>query len=226
MKIFNKTLIISGGKTDIDFAKEYLEKHQFDTVVCADSGLNTAYALGLKVDYFMGDFDSVSSDVLKLYMDRKIPNSTDAEFVQYPAEKDATDTELVLDFVLENNPSTIVILGATGGRIDHLLANIGILLKALKKDIETYIVDRYNKIFLVWKNTELYKDDMWNKYISFYPYTDEVTNLRLSGLKYELYDGKIRTAGRSPYGERGLKSLMVAGVVVPEAVALLTESVD
>ena len=26
MKIFNKTLIISGGKTDIDFAKEYLEK--------------------------------------------------------------------------------------------------------------------------------------------------------------------------------------------------------
>ena len=63
MKIFNKTLIISGGKTDIDFAKEYLEKHQFDTVVCADSGLNTAYALGLKVDYFMGDFDSVSSDV-------------------------------------------------------------------------------------------------------------------------------------------------------------------
>ena len=50
MKIFNKTLIISGGKTDIDFAKEYLEKHQFDTVVCADSGLNTAYALGLKVD--------------------------------------------------------------------------------------------------------------------------------------------------------------------------------
>ena len=31
---------------------------------------------------------------------------------------------------------------------------------------------------------------------------------------------------RSPYGERGLKSLMVAGVVVPEAVALLTESVD
>lgn len=143
-----KTLIISGGKTDIDFAKEYLEKHQFDTVVCADSGLNAAYALGLKVDYFLGDFDSVSSDVLKLYMDRKIPNSTDAEFVQYPAEKDATDTELVLDFVLENNPSTIVILGATGGRIDHLLANIGILLKALKKDIETYIVDRYNKIFL------------------------------------------------------------------------------
>ena len=29
MKIFNKTLIISGGKTDIDFAKEYLEKQGY-----------------------------------------------------------------------------------------------------------------------------------------------------------------------------------------------------
>ena len=32
----------------------------------------------------------------------------------------------------------------------------------------------------------MYKDDIWSKYISFYPYTDEVKNLRLSGLKYEL----------------------------------------
>ena len=226
MKIFNKTLIISGGKTDIDFAKEYLEKHQFDTVVCADSGLNTAYVLGLKVDYFMGDFDSVSSDVLKLYMDRKIPNSTDAEFVQYPAEKDATDTELVLDFVLENNPSTIVILGATGGRIDHLLANIGILLKALKKDIETYIVDRYNKIFLVGKNTELYKDDMWNKYISFYPYTDEVTNLRLSGLKYELYGEDIKIGSSRTVSNEFPDDCDKANVSFDDGILIVIQSKD
>lgn len=183
---FGKTLIISGGKTDIDFARGYLKNNRFDTIVCADSGLNTAYALGLKVDFFMGDFDSVSSEVLKLYMDKKVPDSVDARFVRYPEEKDATDTELVLDLVLENTPSSIVILGATGGRIDHLLANIGILLNALKKGVEAYIIDSYNKICLIDKKTELYRDDIWNKYISFYPYTEKVENLRLSGLKYEL----------------------------------------
>ena len=68
----------------------------------------------------------------------------------------------------------------------HLLANIGILSKALENGVETYIIDSYNKIYLIDGETELYKDDIWSKYISFYPYTDEVKNLRLSGLKYEL----------------------------------------
>lgn len=186
MNEFGKTLIISGGKTDMDFAKNYVGNNSFDTVVCADSGLDTAYKLGLKVDFFMGDFDSVSSEVLSSYIDKKIQNSIDAQFVKYPEQKDATDTELVLDFVLENEPSLVVMLGATGGRIDHLLANIGILLKALKEDVETYIVDRYNKICMIDRSTILYKDDMWSKYVSFYPYTERVENLKLSGLKYGL----------------------------------------
>ena len=186
MNKFEKTLILSGGKTDLEFAKKYLGTYSFDTVVCADSGLNTAYRLGLKVDYIMGDFDSVSSDILRLYMDKKVENSIDVQFVKYPAQKDATDTELVLDFVMENKPSSVEILGATGGRIDHLLANIGILLKPLKKNIETYIIDSYNKIYLIDKKTEIYKDDIWDKYLSFYPYTDSVENVKLSGLKYSI----------------------------------------
>lgn len=185
-KYFGNTVIFSGGKTDIEFAEAYLRKYNFDTVVCADSGLNAAYELGMRVDYIMGDFDSVSSDILDMYMAKKMETSKNAEFVRYPAKKDATDTELVLDYVLENNPTSIVIIGATGGRIDHLLANIGILLKALKKGIETYIIDSFNKLYLIDGKTKLHRDDTWNKYISFYPYTDEVKNLRISGLKYEL----------------------------------------
>lgn len=196
MRKFGKTLIFSGGKINIEFAKQYLLTHSFDTVVCADSGLDAAYSLGVKVDYFMGDFDSVSSNVLTLYMDKKIQNSPDVNYIKYPTQKDATDTELVLDFVIENNPASIVILGATGGRIDHLLANIGILLNALENDIETYIIDSYNKLYLIDKNTFIYKDDIWNKYISFYPYTEKVENVRLSGLKYGL-EGEDITLGSS-----------------------------
>ena len=158
-KTFGKTLLLSGGKTDIDFVSIYLKSHKFDTVVCADSGLETACKLDVKVDCFMGDFDSVSPGILDKYMNKMIKSSIDAQ---------------------------IIIIGATGGRIDHLLANIGILSKALENGVETYIIDSYNKIYLIDGETELYKDDIWSKYISFYPYTDEVKNLRLSGLKYEL----------------------------------------
>ena len=185
-KTFGKTLLLSGGKTDIDFVSIYLKSHKFDTVVCADSGLETACKLDVKVDCFMGDFDSVSPGILDKYMNKMIKSSIDAQFIRYPAEKDATDTELVLDYILQNYPSQIIIIGATGGRIDLLLANIGILSKALENGVETYIIDSYNKIYLIDGETELYKDDIWSKYISFYPYTDEVKNLRLSGLKYEL----------------------------------------
>ena len=226
MNKFAKTLIISGGKTDIDFARNYLKKNNFDTVVCADSGLNAAYELGVKVDYFMGDFDSVSSDILKLYMDKKIDNSKAAEFVKYPTQKDATDTELVLDYVLENNASSIVILGATGGRIDHLLANIGILLKALKKNIETYIVDSYNKICLIDKKTEIYRDDIWNKYISFYPYTEKVENVRLSGLKYELKGENIEIGSSRTVSNEFAEGCDRASISFDKGILIVIQSKD
>ena len=51
-KTFGKTLLLSGGKTDIDFVSIYLKSHKFDTVVCADSGLETACKLDVKVDCY------------------------------------------------------------------------------------------------------------------------------------------------------------------------------
>ena len=53
MAMLGRTLIISGGVLDVGFAKEYLKGQKFDTVVCADSGLDSAYGLGLPVHYAM-----------------------------------------------------------------------------------------------------------------------------------------------------------------------------
>ena len=99
-------------------------------------------------------------------------------------------------------------------------------MKALKKDIETYIVDRYNKIFLVGKNTELYKDDMWNKYISFYPYTDEVTNLRLSGLKYELYGEDIKIGSSRTVSNEFPDDCDKANVLFDDGILIVIQSKD
>ena len=60
--MLGKTILFSGGKYDIAFIKQYLADKSFDTVACADSGLEAAHAVGVNVDYIMGDFDSVSQD--------------------------------------------------------------------------------------------------------------------------------------------------------------------
>ena len=100
----------------MDFAEEYTASQEYDTVVCADSGLNTAYRLGMPVHYFMGDFDSVSPEILEAYREGKVEGSEQCEWVRYPKEKDYVDTQLVLEWILEKGADEITFLGATGGR--------------------------------------------------------------------------------------------------------------
>lgn len=238
--MFGKTLIISGGKTDICFARKYLSENLFNTIVCADSGLNVVDALGIVPDYFMGDFDSVSEDVLEKYMlmasgenlkevekgvlkenSKKIPT-----YIKYPAQKDATDTQLVLEFVISHSPTEIVILGATGGRLDHLIANINILILPLKEKIPTYIVDKYNLLWLTDTNCHIKKKDAWGKYISFQPLTEKVSNIRLRGVKYPL-DGKDVFLGDSlTVSNEFAEDSEAAEVLFDDGILIITESGD
>ena len=191
-----RTLIFSGGHIDTEFAKEYLAQKKFDMVICADSGLNAAYKLGVKVDCIMGDFDSVSSDIVELYRNDRVEASKGVKFVKFPPKKDLTDTDIVLEYVISLNPDEIVILGATGGRMDHFLANVNILMKPLRNGIKSYIIDKYNKIYLIDSEETIERKNLWGKYISFQPLTEKVKNVWLKGFKYTLA-GKELTIGES-----------------------------
>lgn len=184
--MFGKTLIIGGGVVDIHFAQEYIKDKGFDTVVCADSGLDAAYHMGLDVDFAMGDFDSVSKDVYKKYKETPKADGVMTEFVSYPPEKDATDMQIVLDWVVEKLPGEIQILGATGRRLDHFWANVNILMKPLSYGIQASIVDEHNRLYLIDHSHIFRKSEMYGKYVSLLPLTEEVSAVYLRGFKYEL----------------------------------------
>lgn len=188
--MFGRTLIISGGVVETDFAEEYLAGKTFDTVVCADSGLDSAYRLGLPVHYAMGDFDSVSDEVLASYQ-KEERQGVRTEFTPYPPEKDATDTHIVLDWVTKKHPEEIVILGATGKRLDHFLANVNILMQPLRQGIPTYLVDRHNRLYMIDHNHVLKRGELFGKYISLLPFTEKVTGVCLRGFKYGLENGTL-----------------------------------
>lgn len=193
--MLGRTLLFSGGNTDICFASEYLKGQAFDTVVCADSGLDAAFRLNIPVDYFMGDFDSVSPDILDKYQKHCVAGAREAEWIQYPREKDATDTHMVIDWIVEKGAAEIVILGATGGRLDHFLANLNLLMIPLKRGIRASIIDSQNRIYLIDRNTVIQKETVFGKYISLQPLTNQVTGVTLRGFQYPLENATMAIGG-------------------------------
>lgn len=72
--------------------------------------------------------------------------------------------------------------------MDHALANIHILKDALEANIPCQILDKHNRIYLINREITLKKDEVYGKYISLIPLTNEVEGLTLTGFKYPLND--------------------------------------
>ncbi len=90
-----------------------------------------------------------------------------------------------MKLAIEEGAKEIVLLGATGTRLDHLLGNIGLLRKALQAGIPAYIVDEHNKLYLMDKEGELCKENLYGPYVSLLPLGECVENVTLSGFKYD-----------------------------------------
>lgn len=181
-----RCLIITGGPLDLSFAAAFLEKEAFEKVIAVDSGLEGVKALGLEPDMIVGDFDSVKPEILEYYRTREHI----VWDVRQP-EKDETDTELALMKAQAAGCSRIVVLGATGGRLDHMLGNIHLLFPCLQKGIEAYILDPRNRLYLIDGERVFRRGETWGKYISFVPLTEKVAGITLTGFKYPLFQKDI-----------------------------------
>ena len=106
-------------------------------------------------------------------------------------EKDETDTELALQKAQAIGSGEIAVLGATGGRIDHMLGNIHLLFPCLQKGIHAWLADPQNRIYLIDGEHEFKRSALWGKYISFLPLTEQVNGITLEGFKYPLFEKDI-----------------------------------
>lgn len=150
-------------------------------IIAGDRGLEALYKLKIIPNHVVGDFDSVSPEILEFY--KKQPQII---FHTYNAEKDNTDTDIALQLAIGLKSSRITIRGALGKRMDHALANIHILKDALEANIPCQIIDEHNRIYLINKEMTLEKDKVYGKYVSLIPLTSIVEGLTLTGFKYPL----------------------------------------
>jgi thiamine pyrophosphokinase len=186
----NRILILTGGRIEDEFLTDLLMRDKFSMIIAADNGLTAADRLKIPLDFIVGDFDSVPEEVLVKYQQKSTPIET------FPTEKDKTDTQIAIELALMHNPSEIVIIGATGSRLDHVMANIHLLMLPMQVGVKACLLDSNNKIYLSQESFTIEKDKQYGSYVSLLPFTEKVNGLTLKGFKYPL-NNVILVAGSS-----------------------------
>lgn len=214
------TIIVSGGDIQSDFALDFLEKKiTEDEKICliaADRGLEFFLEDRIWPDVVIGDFDSLSEEG-KVFLEihekgnenDEIPYGGMIEWkaqkgfgneikeikvIRLRPEKDDSDTQSAMNYAIQNGAKRITILGATGNRVDHLMANFGLLVLAKNQGVEVILADQYNYMKLVSDGEIIKKSEQFGKYISFFPLGGDVTGLTLKGFKYSLDHYHLTTA--------------------------------
>lgn len=108
--------VFAGGEFSTDHVP-FDEVGEHDQFICVDRGVEHCLAAGLEPTLLIGDFDSVDKGVLAL------ERMSDTPRYEYPAKKAASDLELALQVLADDPPDSVVILGVSGGRTDHMLFN-------------------------------------------------------------------------------------------------------
>ncbi|UHP09297.1 thiamine diphosphokinase [Listeria marthii] len=177
MKIIH--IMVGGPASEIPDLAQYTNAEI--SWVGVDRGAKRLLDRGIIPTIAMGDFDSLTTEELA-----DLKTKVD-EVLEFPAEKDETDTEIGLSWAMEQEPDKIRIFGATGGRLDHLLANLMMLTKPrfLAAVPVVELIDRYNYIKMYTPGNYRIEKLADKKYVAFTTMKD-VTGLTLKGFAYPL----------------------------------------
>ena len=113
-------------------------------VVAADGGARLAGPLGVSIDRWVGDADSIDPQALEQLRRAGVAISLQ------PRDKDASDTELAILDALAAGAIDVTVIGALGGsRLDHALANIGLLSLPGLASIPARLLDPHARVSLI-----------------------------------------------------------------------------
>ncbi|MDN6641289.1 MAG: thiamine diphosphokinase [Tetragenococcus sp.] len=157
-------------------------KDHYDLYVGIDRGAFFLKQKGLPLNIAIGDFDSLNTQ------ERANIFKSVEKTVTSSAEKDNTDTQLALEFILKEHPEAkITMVGSTGGRIDHFLANFWMVLEPrfCKYSQNICLQDNQNSIsfLLPGEHTVIKEED--KRYLAYCCLTP-VADLTLAKSKYTL----------------------------------------
>ena len=201
--IFMPRIVIfaNGDLPDLDAARALLQAD--DYLIAADGGANHLLKMGILPEIVIGDLDSLSEDTL---FDL---TSAEVEIQQYSEDKDETDIELALRYAVELRPSSILIVGALGGRLDQTLANLSILTDPMLPKIDLRLDDGVEEAFYLRTSAgngeQVEIQGRSGDILSLIPWHTPVEGVLTEGLKWPLYSETLY-----PDKSRGVSNVMLA----------------
>lgn len=159
----------------------------YDYFVGIDRGGLFILEHGWSLDLAVGDFDSLSESE-KIQIQQKA-----AEIQTARAEKDDTDTQLALAQIFQRFPTALVtIIGGTGGRLDHFLANLWLPMEERFRPFirQISLKDRRNTIAYYLPGVYTVVKELGMDYLAYCCLTT-VTNLTLTESKYLLNQQQV-----------------------------------
>lgn len=148
-----------------------------DYIIAADGGWQLARQMGVTPSMLVADFDSLDSSA--------IPGGV--ELITLPTEKDVTDTAEAMRLAYEMGYRSFLLLGCTGGRLDHLQATLSVAADYAKRGCEVVLADEQNEIHLLTPGSYVYPACPDEK-VSLFAFGGEVNGLFVEGLKYPIAD--------------------------------------
>lgn len=216
-----RTLIVSGGRIDPDFALPFCQNNEFEQIIGVDGGLDFLHRYEIMPTHIVGDFDSAEPGLEEYYHSWK-----EVEIRRFDPVKDSTDTQIAIELALELWSDSVTILGGTGSRLDHVLGNIQSMMLARAAGVDCEMVDANNRIRLIEEETILKKDQQYGRFVSLLPLTTLVEGVDLIGFKYPLCNHTFTSTGSAGLGVSNEIVADEAKIRMKSGVLILIESLD
>ncbi|MDC3086544.1 thiamine diphosphokinase [Pelagibacteraceae bacterium] len=169
-------LVANGEKPVSNYAKQLIK--EINLKICVDSNLSIFRELDIEPDIIIGDLDTV--DINKSSSKSTIVNEED---------QNKTDLEKSLDYCIAQNIKDIYIIGATGERDDHSLANI-MIAQQYSDTLNIEMISNFFQIFFVNGSKEILEKKSRNLSMISLIADNRITT---SGLEYNLSDQKLNS---------------------------------
>ncbi len=148
-----------------------------DYVIAADGGWQLAQLMGVQPSVLVADFDSMTVPTV----------SAGVKVVTLPEEKDDTDTAFALKIGFEAGYREFLLLGCTGGRLDHWHAVLTTAAEYTRRGCDVVIADEQNEVHLLSPGAYAFPARADEK-VSLFAFGETVSGLFADGLYYDITD--------------------------------------
>jgi thiamine pyrophosphokinase len=166
-----------------------------DFIIAADGGMHHLLNLDVRPDLVIGDLDSLETRTIRLIKKQQI------EIIQHPVDKDETDLELAINEAVKRKHREVLVIAATGGRLDQILANILLLVK-VSDPMKIQFSNGNEEVFVIHRHAVLRGQS--GETVSLIPVNGTAGGITTSGLKYLLKNEDLE-----PGSTRGISNEML-----------------